>query len=116
MGDDTASEHPAKRLDPRAFTSGERFAGVAGVILFVGGAVSAGWAIRSGQRCIAEFSDGICGLADVSAALVGGPPALLGLLMSLVVVCRRSRRLPAREGAAPTPWQRVHRRPPDHEH
>jgi F0F1-type ATP synthase membrane subunit c/vacuolar-type H+-ATPase subunit K len=116
MSDDTESEHPAKDLDPCAFTSGEKLVGVAGVVMLVGGAVYAGWAIRSGQQCMARTPDEICGLAYVSAALLGAPPALIGLLMSLVVVWRRTRRLPAREDDATAPWRQVHRRPPDQEH
>lgn len=116
MSDGTESERPAERLDPSAFTPGEKFVGVAGVVLFVGGALFAGFGIRSGQQCMATTPDGICATAYVVAALFGAPPALIGLLMSLVVVWRRSRRLPAREDDATAPWRQVHRRPPDQGH
>lgn len=109
MDEATESGHPTSDAGPRAFTSGEKFVGVAGAVLFVGGAVYAVWAIRSGRECMAKTPDEICALAYISAALFGAPPALIGLLMLPVVAWRGSRRLPSRGAGATPPWQRVHR-------
>lgn len=94
------------------FSSGERLVGGIAVCLLAGGIVFAAAAIRSGRQCTAEFHDEICGTAYFAAALFGASPALIGLLMSLVIVWRRSRRRPAREDDAIAPWQQAHRQPP----